>query len=236
MNTPCKVIASLLALFAGGLLFAADSKPIARVIAVTEVETDDPTGYAMWVGKINEAAKAKLGADAYVRVYLSNFDGGRTSTVRYVTVADSVVTMGKNLATMESDPVMKENRDHLRSIRKLGARVVYQCVRFDGTHANNNVYTTLAVLSDEGAYLSALNQLRAIFDEAGFKDAKINVYRALAGRTTHTHRISIALPTPERLDAFVDFTGTNAKGAEWIASVAKIRTVVSNGTAREITK
>lgn len=236
MNTPCKVIASLVTLFAGGLLFAADSKPIARVMVVTDVETEDPTGYAMWVDKINAVAKTKLGADGYVHIYQSNFDGSRTNTVRYVITADSVATLNKNIATMENEPVMLENRDHLKAIRKLGARMLYQCVRFDGTHPSNSVYTTLAVLSDEAAYLSALNQLRAILDGAGLQDAKVNVYRVLAGRTTHTHRISIVLPSPQRLDAFLDFTGTNAKGAEWIASVAKIRTVVSNGTAKEITK
>ena len=234
MKPSCKVIAAALALFASSLLFAAE--PIKRVMAVTDVETDDPTGYAMWVGKINEASKAKLGPDVYVRVYLSDFDGGRTNTVRYVQVADSVSTLMKNIATMQNDPAMLENRDHLRAIRKPAGRTLYQCVRFDGTHSQNSVYTTIAVLADEAAYLGALNGLRAIFDQGGFKDAKINAYRVIAGRTNHSHRISIGLPSPERLAAFLDFAATDAKANEWIASQAKNRTVVANMTAREITK
>jgi hypothetical protein len=236
MNKTSKVLASLLALFTAGLLFAADSKPIARVIAVTEVETDDPTGYAMWLGKLNETAKSKLGLEQYLRVYVTGFDGHHTGSVRYVAVGESAAALQKNSSALENDPAMMETREHLRGIRKIGSRTLYQAVRFEGTHKTNHTYTTLAVLSDEGAYLTALDQLRAIFDQGGMKDAKINVYRAIAGRTTHSHRISIALPSPERLAAFLDFVGTNARSAEWIASVAKVRTVVSNSTAREITK
>jgi hypothetical protein len=236
MKTSRKIIASALALFAAGLLSAADTKPIARVMSVTEIVTDDPTGYAAWVAKTNEVAKAKFGAEAWHRIYQTNADSTRTGSVRTVTIADSVATLTKNTAMLDNDPTLNENRDHLRSIRKLGSRALYQCVRFDGTHKGNNTFTTLAVLTDEAAYLSALDQLRVIFDQAAFKDAKISTYRIIAGRSNHTHRISINLPSPERLAEFLDFMATNAKSAEWIASVAKIRTVVSNSTAREITK
>src|SRR6185369_3960432 len=109
-------------------------------------------------------------------------------------------------------------------------------VRFDGSHPKNSVYTTIATLQDEAAYLAALNQLRSIFDQGGFKDAKINVYRVIAGRTNHTHRISIGLPSQERLAALLDFTATDSKAGEWIAAQAKNRTVVANMTAQEITK
>ena len=92
------------------------------------------------------------------------------------------------------------------------------------------------MVTDEAAYLKALDQLRSIYDSLGLKDAKINAYRTMAGRTDHTHRISISAPTPERLAAFIDLAGTNPQVAEWMASSAKLRTVVSNMTAREITK
>jgi hypothetical protein len=144
--------------------------------------------------------------------------------------------MTKITAALEADPALSEVRDHFRAIRKLGGRTLYQCVRFDGSHPKNSVYTTVANLTDEAAYLGALNQLRSIFDQAGFKDAKINVYRVIAGRTSHTHRISISLPSADRLAALLDFTATDPKAGEWIAAQAKLRTVVANMTAQEITK
>ena len=61
----------------GGLLHAADSKPIARVISLLEIETDDPSGYAKLMTDYNQAAKAKLGIDNYVRIYESVVDGRR---------------------------------------------------------------------------------------------------------------------------------------------------------------
>jgi len=114
--------------------------------------------------------------------------------------------------------------------------VLYQAVRFDGTNKNGYVYTTLAAVTDEAGYLKSLDGLRAVLDRGGFKDTKINVYRALAGRTTHTHRVAISVPSAERLAALLDFLASDAPTAEWLASAAKFRTVVSNSTAREITK
>lgn len=234
MNTLRKIVAPALALLTTGLLFAAE--PIKRVIVVTDVETDDATGYASWIAKSNEAAKTKYGAETYLRVYQSGFDGVKSGAVRVVAVGDSISTLTKITAGLEGDPAMNEVRDHFRAIRKIHGRTAYQCVRFDGSHPKNSVYTTLATLTDEAAYLTALNQLRSIFDAAGFKDAKINVYRVIAGRTNHSHRISIGLPSADRLAALLDFTATDPKANEWIASQAKIRTVVANMTAQEITK
>ncbi len=149
MTTSRKVLASLGALLAACLLHAADSKPIARVIAIQEVITDDPTGYNVWVGKANEIVKAKLGIDQYIRVFQSNFDGEKTNTIRTVTAAESVAAMTKNAAAIENDPALIELRDHYRQIRKLGARVLYQAVRFDGTPKNGSVFSTTANITDE---------------------------------------------------------------------------------------
>lgn len=238
MKTPGIVLASLLTLLAACLVQAADlnMKPIARVMSVGEIETDDPTGYATWIAKTNEIAKAKLGVDNYIRVFQSVFDGHGTNRVRVVTSAASVAELTKNALALENDPVAMQNREHLRVIRKQGARVLYQAVRFDGAVMNASVYTTLAVVTDEAGYLKAIDQLRAIYDSLGLKDAKINVYRVMAGRTDHTHRISISLPSPERLAVFIDLAGTNQQVMSWLADSAKYRTVVSNMTAREITK
>lgn len=236
MNTMRTLLASALTLIAGCLLQAADSKPIARVIAVQEIETDDPSGYASWVAKSNEATKAKLGIDTYIHVYVSGYDGVRSGSVRSMTIADSVAALARNAAAMENDPALLENREHLRGIRKLGSRTLYQAVRYDGANKNGSTLTTLAMVTDEPGYLKALDQLRALMDQKGMKDAKINAYRVMAGRTTHTHRVTINIPSQERLAAMLDWLGTDPQMAEWLAASSKFRTVVSNGTAREITK
>ena len=108
-------------------------------------------------------------------------------------------------------------------------------IDFGGT-ALNTMKTTLVTVTDEPGYVNALNQLRSLFDRAGMQDAKINFYRVLAGRTNHSHRVTINTPSQERLAALLDWVGTDPQMAEWLASSAKFRTVVSNSTAREITK
>ena len=236
MKTTHKVFTSVLTFLAACCLHAADSKPIARVISIQDVETDDPSGYASWISKVNEVAKAKLGVDTYEHVYVSAYDGEKTGAVRTVTAGDSVAALVKNGAALQGDPALAEIRDHLRGIRKFGGRVLYQAVRFDGTHKNAFVYSTTAMITDEAGYLKALDGLRALFDKNGFPDAKINAYRVLAGRTNHTHRITIALPSNERLAAMLDFVASDSAMAEWLASAAKYRTVVANSTAHDITK
>lgn len=236
MKTTAKVLASLMTLFVACSTQAADSKPIARVLSIQEIKTDDPSGYATWVATTNSVAKAKLGVDTYIRVYSSNYDGEKTASVRAVIAADSVATLTRQSAALENDPALSETRDHLRAMRKLGARVLYQSVRFDGTYKGASVYSTLANVSDEAGYLKALDQLRALYDSRGFPDAKINAYRVMAGRTDHTHRITIVLETADRLAAMLDFVAGDPQMAEWLAGAAKYRSVVSNTTAHEITK
>jgi hypothetical protein len=235
MKLAPKLFASILTLLAAGLVQAADTK-VARVIAIQDVETADPTLYAAVVGGSNAVAKAKLGIDTYIHVYVSTFDGEKVNSVRAVTVADSVAAMTKAAAALQNDPDLAETRDHLRAIRKLGARVLYQGIRFDGTYKNSSVYTTTANVSDEAGYLKALDGLRAIYDAHGLQDVKINAYRVLAGRTNHSHRITLSTPSPDRLAALLDFVSTDPSMAEWLASAAKYRTVVANGTSNEITK
>ena len=79
------------------------------------------------------------------------------------------------------------------------------------------------------------DELRALFDAHDLADAKINAYRVLAGRTNASHLVSINTPSPERLAALLD-SMTEPWLAAWLANTAKFRTVVSNGTYREITK
>ena len=237
MKTTHKLVASFLTLLAACSLHAADPKPANRVVSILDVQTDDPIGYAIWMKRYNEIAKAKLGIDNYTRIYQSYFDSRQAGYVRVVTTAATVAELMKNAQTLDADPAILENREHVSHIRKRGARVLYQTVRTDGPSPSGaNNYNTLAVLSDEAGYLKAIDELRVIFDANGFKDAKITVMRALAGRTDHSHRITINLPSPERLAAWLDFAGTNTQALTWITNSAKFRTVVANTTSREITR
>lgn len=223
-------------LLAACLVYAADITPLARVISILEIDTDDPGNYAMLITQYNAAAKAKLGVDNFVRVYETQMDGRKTGRVRSVVSATSVAEMTKNTLAIESDPGILQTLRHLDALRKTGSRTLYQGLRFDGSDKGGSLYTTLAVVTDEAEYLKALDQLRTILDANGLKDAKINVYRIIAGRTDFTHRITISTPSPDRLAAFLDLSATNQQLREWLASAAKFRTVVSNTTAREITK
>ncbi len=230
-------IAACATLLAACSASAADSKPIARVISVLDIETDDPGAYATWIKQYNEVAKAKLNIDPYLRVYQSGFDGKGAGNVRAVISAASVAELMKNAASLENDPAILENQQHIKAVRKIGARVLYQAVRFDGVNPKGaNNYTTLAIIPDEAAYLTAVDELRKVLDTAGLKDAKIGVYRVLAGRTDHTHRVTVSLPSRERLAVFLDSAATHAQLNAWLASTAKLRTVVANMTSREITK
>jgi hypothetical protein len=145
-----------------------------------------------------------------------------------------VAELNKYSVALEKD--LETLQKQLRGTRQTGGRLLYQAVRFDGADRGGSLYNTLAVVTDEAGYLKALDQLRTIFDSAGFKDAKINVYRLLAGRTDHTHRINISLPNAERLAGLMDVLGTSHPVAEWLAASAKYRTVVSNSTSRELTR
>jgi hypothetical protein len=167
---------------------------------------------------------------------VSTFDGEKSGAVRTVVAADSVAALTKANDALTGDPALHDIADHNRHIRKLGGRVLYQGVRFDGTHKNGYVYSTLVMVTDEPGYLKSLDGLRAIFDAKGFKDAKINAYRVLAGRTNYTHRVSITVPSNERLAAMLDMMAGDADLAAWLASAAKYRAVVANTTARDIIK
>lgn len=217
-------------------LLAADPKPVPPVINVQEVETDDATTYAMWVARSNEVAKAKLGVDRYIRVYVAQTAGEESGAVFAVSGADSFATMQKNMAAMSDAPELNENRTSMPRIRTLGAARSMKAVRYDGSHPGAFLYNTQAVVNDEAGYLKALDGLRALFDANGLKDARINCYRVVAGRDDFTHLISINLPSAESRAVLLDAAASAPWLAEWIAGSAKYRTVVRNGTYREITR
>ena len=231
-----KAFASFAMLAAVCCLHAADTQPATRAISVVDIETDDPAGYAGLIAKYNEAAKARLKVDNYIRVYESGFDSRTHGRVRAVISAPTISELMKNLQAMETEPAIVQLLGQLRGVRKMGARVLYRSVRFEGPAPKGAWnYNTLATVTDEEGYLKAIEELRSIFDAAGFKDVKMSVYRVVVGAADHTHRITISTPSQERLAAFLD-SASSSEVRRWMAGAARLRTVVATSTSREITK
>jgi len=237
MNRSLKLLASLLTLSAAGLLHGApEAKLILPVISIQQVVTKDPTTYAMWIARNNEVIKGKLGVEKFFHVYLGQAAGEDAGAVFAVMAADSFATLTKSWQAVQDDPAAAESRSHLNAIRDLGHRTLLKAVRYDGANPGASLFNTLALLSDEAGYLKATDQLRLLLDTHDLKDAKINVYRVTAGRCTYSHLVSINLPSEERLAVFLDAMTTEPAFADWVAAAGKYRTVVRNGTYREITR
>lgn len=236
MNRTALLVASLLTLATAGLATAADTKPALPVISIQEVKAEDPATYALLIARNDEVARAKLGVERYYRVYVGQSAGKDTGTVFAVVAADSFATLAKNAAALADDPKLMASRGGLDAVRVLGSQIQLKAVRYDGTHPGAFLYNTQCNLVDEAAYLKSLDDLRALFDRLGFQDAKINAYRAVAGREEYTHLISINSPSAERRAALLDATQSHPDMAAWFASVAANRKVVRNGTYREITR
>src|SRR5262245_7266652 len=111
MNITRQLWASVATLLAACLVHAADPKPVARVLTIIDVDTEDASGYATWIAQYNEVAKAKLGIDTYLHVYETQFDGRKSGRVRVSTTAPNVAEMMKNAAALESDPGILQNRE-----------------------------------------------------------------------------------------------------------------------------
>lgn len=241
MHRSLLFLASSLALVTSGLLHAAaDSAPAAApassVISITQVEADNAAIYATQIAAVNAVMKDKFGVDPFLRLYQGDAAGKDTGAIFAVSRAASFAALLKNGNSFQTDPALADLRAGLSTIRELGPRTLLESVRFDGANPHAWLYNTHAVVSDEPGYLAAVGQLRALFDGHGLADAKLNVYRVIAGRTDYTHLISINTPSSERLAALIDAVSGEAWAMDWIAASAKFRTVVRNGTYREISR
>lgn len=237
MKRSLQLLASSLALVTSSLLHAAsDPAPASSVISITQVEARDSGIYAAQIAAVNAVMKAQFGVDPMFRVYLGDSAGEDSGAIFSVTRADSFAALMKNLRTYQTEPSLADLRASLSTIRELGARTLLKSVRFDGVNPNAWLFNTYASVSDEAGYLQAVAGLRALFDSHGLNDAKLNVYRVIAGRTSYTHLISINTPSAERLAALLDAVSSETWAIEWITASAKFRTVVRNGTYREISR
>jgi hypothetical protein len=232
-----KLVAPFATLLSVGVLPAvAQTAPALPVIAIQEVDAADSATYAMWVARNNELVKAKLGIDKFVRVYIGVAAADESGVVLAVRRADSFATLTKNWQAVLADPAFAENRASMDAIRELGSQTLLKALRFDGTNPDAWLLNTQVMVSDEAGYMKALEGLRALYDRNGLNDAKINAYRVVAGRGKYSHLVSINTPSAERLAAVLDTISTAPWMAQWLADTAKYRTVVRNGTYREITR
>lgn len=226
------------ALLAAGFshALAGDAKPINRVIASLEVETDDPTGYAHWIAEGNKVAKEKLGVEKYQQVLQAVYDGEKANTRLWVVrSAESIAQLTKQSAALADDPIRQKNLDHMRLIRKTHGMVLYQGLRYEKSIPNAHTMITRMLVTDEAAYVNGAEELRAIYDKAGFKDVTMSIYRVVAGRTNFTHITALSAPSAERLAEFLDAVQRDPAAREWINHASKFRTVVSNVTHKNIT-
>lgn len=242
MKTNPVFVASLLTLFtvsspsaawAANAPAAPAAPPALPVLSVQAVETEDPVGYVTWVAKTNEIAKTKLAVEGWITSYIGVHAGADTGMIFNVQVADNFAGLLTRGTDLEKDPDILTNAQHYHGLRKLGPRLLLKATRFDGSHPDAIIFNTYANVTDEAGYAKAIDQLRGLFDGHGLKDARINVFRVLAGRTDFSHVISIQTPSMERLGAMLDAIGEPWM-MDWLASAAKLRTVVRNATYREV--
>ena len=211
----------------------ADGNP---VLVVQEVQAKDSDAYVAMIAKINALAKARVGVDHYRHVWEGDFAGSSSHDLFVVSSFASAAEVYQTADKLKNYPEMDVLLAQLKDQRHLGPSTLYKGIRNDGVYEGGAVYNTGIVCTDEAAYLKALDGLKAILDANGFKDAKVNCYRAVAGREKTTHLVVISLPTGLRIGELFDALYDKGILNEWNVEAAKIRTVDSNGTYREITK
>jgi hypothetical protein len=238
-----RILASLAIVITGGLFAAASLQPPAPAakgmlpaISIQEVETDSAQTYALWIAESDKEIKAKFGFDNYIKVFVGEAAGPESGKTFAVASAESFVKLAENSQAFEKELSLMKVRAGMSEIRKLGPQTLLKAVRWDGRNPSSLNSNTRMTVTDEAGYLKALDGLRALLDAHNFKDIKINCYRVAAGRTDYTHMVSLNCPSVEQRAALMDAINTEPWALEWIASAAKYRTVVSNGTYREITR
>jgi uncharacterized protein (DUF1330 family) len=233
MNTRLKLIAlpAILAMAVGSLFATTTPAMVVQVVG-----TDDVPGYVAMIAKINAVIKTKTGLDTVRHVWEGGFAGEESHGIFVVSHFPSAAAEAEFSDKMKDDPEIAVLLAQLKGMRHLGPSWLYKAVRSEGLYDGGVVYNTGINCTDEGAYLKALDGLKAIFDANGFKDAKINLYRVISGRKDTTHLVVIAFPSNARMAALFDAITDNGIMNAWLGSAGKIRTVFDNGSYHEITK
>jgi hypothetical protein len=233
MNVSSKllVLPAVLAMAVGSLL--AETQP---ALVVQAVSTDDAEAYALKLVKGNELIKAKAGYDRLRHVWVGDYAGDDNPTVWVVSQFPSAQAANEFQEKLHGDAEVRAFLAELKPIRKLGGTYLYKAARLDGMYEGGAVFNTSITCTDEAAYLKALDGLKVIFEANGFKDARINLWRLVSGRTVATHLVVIALPSRARVGALLDLITDQGVLKDWYTLASKSRTSVGNGTYHEITK
>jgi hypothetical protein len=205
-------------------------------MAVQAVQTDQVDAYVDAISKINARVKALTGIEQLRHVWEGGFAGDASHGIFVVSSYESAAAEASIGAKLDADPQLKEMVAALKGIRKLGSSWLYKAIRSEGIHAGGAVFNTSINCTDEDAYAKALDGLKAIFDANGFKDAKVNLYRIVAGRAESTHLVVISMPNEVRIGELMDALTDKGLLKDWNVGAAKLRTTVRNGTYYEITK
>lgn len=233
MKARSKLLSLVVALATAVGLHAADPKP-AMVVQV--VATEDAEAYATKLIKGNEIIKAKAGHEKLRRVFVGDAAGEYTQSVFVVSILPSAAAGAQLQEKLAHDAESVAFLSELKAIRKLGPQYLYKSVRNEGLYEGGACFNTSINCSDEDGYAKALDGLRTIFDSAGFKDAKLNLWRAASGRAESTHLVVISLPNRTRVAELIDLINDQNLLKDWNVAAAKLRTTVRNGTYHEITK
>jgi hypothetical protein len=217
---------------ASGPVFA-DTKP---ALTVQVVETKDQDAYVAMIAKANTLIKARTGIERLRHVWVGDFAGENSHRVYVVSQYPSAADIYKFEAKMKDYPEVDTLMEQFKQVRHLGPSYLLKAVRIDGMYEGGAVLNTDIACTNEAEYLKVLDDLRAIFDANGFKDAKINLWRETAGRTTATHLVVISLPSQARVAELLDAISDLGLLKDWYVSAARFRTSLSNGTYHEITK
>ena len=227
-----RYLLSALALMAFSIA-RADTKP-AMVVQV--VETSDTDEYVAMMSKVNAIVKEHTGIETFRHVWEGDYAGENSHVTFVVAQFPSAADIYVLQAKLKEIPQLDTIQAQLKSMRHLGPSFVYKAIRYEGAYAGGAVFNTSIKCSDEAAYLKALDGLKAVLDASGFKDAKVNLWRLVAGRTEATHLVIIAFPTQLRVAELWDAISDRDILAEWNVGAAKIRTTLQNGSYHEITK
>jgi hypothetical protein len=239
IKTRLLALSAILSMATGSMF--ADAAPAAApgalpVLVVQEVQTKDADAYVASIAKINALVKARIGVEHYRHVWEGDFAGSSSHALFVVSAFASATELYQDQDKLKNYPEMDVILAQIKDQRHLGDSTLYKGIRNEGVYDGGVVYNTGIAVTDEPAYLKDLDALRAIFDSSGFKDAKLNLYRAILGREKATHLVVIAFPTAVRLGEFLDALHDKGLLNDWNVEAAKARTSLTNGSYHEITK
>lgn len=231
MKTKLKCLLSALFLTAVGLMEASP------VLVVQVVQTDRPDDYVAALGKINARIKVVTGIDTLNRTWTGDFAGAESHGLAFVSLFESAAAVSMVGDKLRADPEFTKLVGELKAIRKLGPSWLYKAARYEGNYPGGAAFNTAVAVKDEAAYLKLLDDLKALFDANGFKDAKLNLWRIVSGRSGEaTHMVELAMPSQVRVGELLDTIWDTALMQDWNAAAAKVRIALNNGSYHEITK